>query len=298
MSGKVALLCRWGGSFGMGHVQRMGSLWSYLREKNVEAFFVSDRPLPIDCSAQSVRSFDEIESGMSCIIRDMRDSIAEEIEQLKQIAPVIAVDDLGQGRDHADRAIDLLPNLAHQDTAAVRQPFIYGYNFVRAIELLKQREIFKTIDFCFYAGADAADSYKDFLKNLLPENSNAIILGGNTATAVNIKDGKLSAEYPFPLLLSANMISHFGVSLFEAGLCGCNLFSINPTKYHSDLCDISKPYLKLENFGVYPEIDTAYVKNRLKEAASAGKKSVNAGQIRDNVRHKLDLFFETIKPLL
>ncbi|MGL4368968.1 MAG: hypothetical protein ACRCUT_04755, partial [Spirochaetota bacterium] len=104
--------------------------------------------------------------------------------------------------------------------------------------------------------------------------------------------------YPFPMLFAKNLISHFGITLFEGSLCGCRLFSINPSQYHSQLTETASPLLDISNFGVYPDIDEAAAKNRLKEAASVPTRNISFSNLQDQVRHNFDLAFEKIKPFI
>ena len=298
MPKKAALLCRWGEGFGMGHIQRMASLYSYLAAKNIEPYIITKTPLPADLRFGSIRTA-SLDDSYDLILRDMRDSSAEEMMHLKKTAPVAVIDDLGEGRGIADIAVDLLPNLVYPAAEAGYAPFIYGYNFTRAIALLKESVLQKTTDFCVYAGAEKSDQYMRFIREVLPPVSSAVIVSGGEMTAVE-KGREIPADvsYPHPLLLSQNLISHFGISLFEGELCCCRLFSINPTGYHSDLCARANPLIEIENFGVYPEIDLQRVKNRLKEAVSEKKRTIEIGQIRARIDSGLDLFYDRIKPLI
>jgi hypothetical protein len=296
---RVALLCRWGEGYGMGHIQRMCSLYFFLELNGCEPVIVSRDTLPADLASREFRSADTVDSSFDLVIRDMRDSSEAEIIELKKKAKVVVVDDLGEGRNKADCAVDLLPNLVHSIKKDASFPFIYGFNFSREIDTLGGSEVRKTIDFCVYAGALKDDRYEEFLRDCLPSGATAVILNGGSMSGVNIDRHALEGmSYPLPLLCSRNLVSHFGISLFEGALCGCGLYSVNPTKYHSDLCAAAKPIIEIENFGVYPEIDPQHVKNRLKEALAARTRAVDIGRIRETIRSGLELFHDRIKPFL
>jgi hypothetical protein len=298
MPKKVALLCRWGDSFGMGHIQRMASLCSFLADKGLEPRIITNQTLPADLRSGNMRTAD-LDASFDMIVRDMRDSSAEDISLLKKKAPVAVIDDLGEGRGIADSAIDLLPNLVYPVPQAGNEPFIYGYNFSRAIATMKNTGVQKTTDFCIYAGAEKSEQYMSFIRDVLPAESSAVIVGGGEIMRLeNGREIPSELSYPLPLLFSENLISHFGISLFEGALCGCSLFSINPTRYHSELCVRAKPLIDIENFGVYPEIDIERVKNRLKEAVSEKKRTIEIGQIRARIDSGLELFYDRIKPLM
>ena len=296
---RVALQCRWGEGFGMGHIQRMCSLYSFLKTERYEPVIVSRDTLPADLVSNEFRTADSADPSFDLVIRDMRDSSEAEILELKKKAKVVVVDDLGKGRNKADSAIDLLPNLIYpvKDTGSF--PFISGFNFSREIDMLGASEVRKTIDFCVYAGALKDDRYVEFLRDCLPSGATAVILNGGEMRGFNIDARSIEGmSYPLPLLCSRNLVSHFGISLFEGALCGCGLYSVNPTKYHSDLCAAAKPLIDIENFGVYPEIDPQYVKNRLKEALAGRTRAVDIGCAKDAIHSGLDQFYDRIKPFI
>ena len=296
---RIALLCRWGEGFGMGHIQRICSLYAFLDFKGCEPVIISGEEIPSNISGRKFRKTEFLSDSIDLVIRDMRDSSDQEIAALTKKAPVVVVDDIGEGRKKADLAIDLLPNLVFSFEKNTEFPFIYGYNFTREIELLENSDISKTIDFCVYAGAAKDPDYEEFLTRCLPDGATAVILNGGKMTGVNIEQRVLEGmNYPLPLLCSRNLISHFGISLFEGQLCGCGLYSVNPTQYHSDLCAAAQSVLAVENFGVYPQLDSQRMKNRLKEALAGRTRAVDIGRVKESIRSGLDLFYDRIKPFI
>ena len=296
---RIALLSRWGEGYGMGHIQRICSLYAFLDLRGCEPVIISGEEIPSDISGRKFRWAEFLSDSFALVIRDMRDSSEQEIAALKKKAPVVVVDDIGEGRKKADLAIDLLPNLVFSFEKNTEFPFIYGYNFTREIELLENSDISKTIDFCVYAGAAKDPDYEEFLIRCLPDGATAVILNGGKMTGVNIEQRVLEGmNYPLPLLCSRNLISHFGISLFEGQLCGCGLYSVNPTQYHSDLCAAAQGVLAVENFGVYPQLDSQRMKNRLKEALAGRTSAVDIGRVKEAMHCGLDLFYDRIKPLI
>jgi hypothetical protein len=275
----------------------MASLLNFLRQQGFNPYLVTNPDsFPLPEFRHTI--LPEINDDTNLIIRDSRDSSSSQISLLKKIAPVIAIDDLGEGRADADLAIDLLPNLVYTQREQ-DSPFIYGYSFTKAIHEYPQLETVKDIDFCVYAGFGASAEYVSFLKDILPYDSRSVILDG--VLSVEIMKGKtyLSAlNYPKTAVSSKNFISHFGISLFEGNLCNCKTFSINPTGYHSKLADLAGPLIGTENFGVYSDFDLDSVKNRLKEAASVQKRSIRIAEVRDQIDFRLNRFYEKIKPFI
>jgi len=302
MANKIALQCAWGEYFGSGHIQRMGSLLRYLlMEKGIQAKLVTSPAPPFSLDEMRNHVSSAIEPGTELIIRDMRDSTVQEIEALKKIAPVIVIDDCGEGRNAADLAVDLLPNLAHPRTHETikEAPFLYGFNFTKSINDLPHKDFTKDIDFCIYAGFDATQEYRMFLTGLIPDDASAVILDGKESKLIyHGKTFETDMIYPFPMLFGKSLISHFGITLFEGNLCGCRIFTINPTDYHSQLADNAAGLLGLTNFGVYPRVDDIRIKNSLKEAASVPKRNINFKELQGQIAHNTDLFFDIIKPYL
>ncbi|MGL4369058.1 MAG: hypothetical protein ACRCUT_05215, partial [Spirochaetota bacterium] len=187
MPTKIALQCAWGDYYGSGHIQRMGALLHYLlSEKGIEAYLVTDPAPSFSSEDISSHTAASISPDTGLIIRDMRDSTEEQISALKRTAPVIVIDDLGAGRDCADLALDLLPNLKYPLAAPsfFEAPFIYGYNFYKAITQLPHKEFAKDVDFCVYAGFNAGQEYCDYLQSLVPSDSSAVILDGKESVLI------------------------------------------------------------------------------------------------------------------
>ena len=131
---KIALLCSWGGSFGNGHLQRMSALFLHLQKRGLNPYLVTERKdFPFQTFLPFIES--EIKDHTSLIIRDSRDSTKALMESLRRTAPVVAVDDIGEGRELADCSVDLLPNLSYPSEPK-EKPFIFGYSFSSEIAAL------------------------------------------------------------------------------------------------------------------------------------------------------------------
>jgi len=103
-------------------------------------------------------------------------------------------------------------------------------------------------------------------------------------------------QYPAPVFFSDNLIAHFGVTIFEASLCGCNIFTINPTLYHSQLSDVAT--VTLTNFGVYPDINTEKAKNDLKASVSLKRKVLSVDELKSRIENHIERVFRLIKPFM
>ncbi len=294
----IAIKTSAGTSLGMGHMQRMSSLLWYLNEcKSIKTFLVSDKmpdSFPIELKKYYINNFDFLPD---IIIRDMRDSSADEITQLKKTAPVLVIDDNGPGRKTADHAIDILPNPEADNQKFNSKIFIYGYNFIAALRELKDKNFKKELDFAVYPGNSANNEYIDFLLSLLPENSDYAVLNGKDSYVIkHRKKNHIEQSSYAEIILSAKaVISHFGITLYEGFIANCRIISINPTAYHSKLADMAKDYLHLTNLGEHTNLNIEESKLLIKKAAQKPLCSeVNAADVYRKVTDGLENFCEMI----
>jgi hypothetical protein len=253
--GIVSIVTGWGRHLGTGHIQRMASLAAYLSRKKFHRTFIicSEKPdfLP---SSMYHHINPEINPDSRCVIRDMRDSSIDDMEELKNNHRVIAVDDCGPGRNMADCAVDLLPNLTHAIHS--KELFIYGYNFIDSIRRLDRHEVIKGIDCAVYCGFGPSREAVDYYLSLLPPRATCAILSGSDSLLY--KDGAASPllkSHAEILLSSKILISHFGITLYEGYVSGCRLISINPTEYHSRLADVASKDIGVINLGISGSIE-------------------------------------------
>ena len=220
---KILLLTDRNVSLGSGHIQRMLSLRDYLN----------------NCGfAVGLASSANVAGGIELFIRDMRDSYTDEIRVLQKTAPVVVIDDRGSGRAAADKVIDLLPHPAHlvNDTDYHPEAFLYGYEFCKSLDYCVS-SFSKDIPFVMYAGAEADDETINFLLAAAPEELSGVMLANNRR--IKIENGKYAGEADrtyAEIILSANvLVSHFGITMYEAALGGASVIAINPSEYHNVL---------------------------------------------------------------
>jgi len=298
----IAIKTSAGAFFGTGHMQRMSSLLWYLNEnKNIKTFLVSDKitdTFPFELKKYLKTNLD---FSPDIIIRDMRDSSVDEIAQLKKIAPVLVIDDNGPGRKTADHVIDILPNPDAYNQKFNSRIFIYGYSYLIALRQLKDETIKKELDFAIYPGNSASKEYIDFLTSLLPDKSDYAIVNGKDSYVfkhrekIQVKDS-LYAEL---ILSSKIVISHFGITLYEAFLASCGIIAINPTAYHSNLADMARDYLRLTNLGEYTNLNKAEAKVLIKKSSQTPLcDAVNAGEVYIKITNGLDEFCKLLFSLI
>mgnify|MGYP006285521643 CR=1 FL=1 len=249
-----------GPGMGTGHLQRMMLLAWYL-----------DQYGPCTVSLQVLRPCkdmpgeilplvsDSIHPGTDIIVRDMRDSTADEIRTLQQHAPVIVIDDEGAGAELASERVYILPRPGLTAGENTFPPFfLYGYGFYTGMKAGSEPPR-RDIDLSLYTGNSEDHPYTEKTLSLLPGDLNIALLYGDKQDI-----------YTSLLTRSRCVMSHFGILLYEAHLCGCHLLSVNPTEYHSHLADIAP--LPVHNFGSIDTIQSDPIEKLLHQLLSSQEK--------------------------
>lgn len=319
MSSKtIAILTDWGTAIGSGHIQRMTSLLWYLINRNIHAYIVLDHLPPFFPDALKAHWRREFIPKPDIIIRDMRDSTAREIRELREISRVLIIDDSGEGREAADYLIDMLPAAENTGANKKKSPdnlFIYGYGFMNSLQTIIEKShaseefteqesetiVEKKIDFTIYPGFHPSEGYTDFLIGLLPADSEYAILRGDRSY-LKIKgksygfDGESHAEI---LLSSRVLISHFGILLYEAYLSECRIVCINPSFYHSRLAERVKDHLRIENLGEHTGLKRERAQRIIRESMQKPVSDrVNVQDVYHTVLENLERFCNYLMSLL
>ncbi|UTC58314.1 methyltransferase domain-containing protein [Treponema sp. OMZ 305] len=103
---------------GTGHLRRACTLMQELSPQLRSVLYLSDSFQPpfvqdIIKKAGCIETVNEIPEQACVFILDNFRTQAEEVRQLKKIAPVVALDEGGEGRAYADYLIDILPTLPY-----------------------------------------------------------------------------------------------------------------------------------------------------------------------------------------
>ncbi len=296
MKREVSIVTGWGGHLGTGHVQRMAALACHInRNTPFRAHLVCEsRPGFIPDSLNGIIA-GEIRPDSAFIIRDKRDSTLREMDELKALGRVIAIDDCGPGREQADLAIDLLPNLKY--SIYDRDLFIFGFTFADSVMKLGASVISKDIDFAVYCGLNSPRQNIDFICSLLPEKSTCAVLAGDRSYLS--QDGvmtPLKRSYAETLISAKVLVSHFGITLYEGRISGCRLIAINPTEYHSRLSDIAGGGLDLVNLGVIDAVDPSPARSAISGSLTAGIfPGMEPRSINGAIQKGLELFMSRIR---
>jgi len=297
--GTVSIISGWGEHLGTGHIQRMASLAEFLsRKKSIRTFIIS-REIPEFLPSTIGRYIiPEINPETTCIIRDMRDSTIDDMRELKKNHRVIAIDDCGPGRNSADCAIDLLPNLTH--AVHSKELFIYGYNFIDSIRRLDRQDIAKTIDCAVYCGLNPSREAVDFYLSLMPPRATCAILSCNNSLLFkNGEAAPILKSHAEIVLSSIMLISHFGITLYEGYIAGCRLVSINPTEYHSRLADRAAKDIGLKNLGISGALQADAARISISDMIrNPILPRINPAAVVEKIDKGLENFYSRIAPFL
>ncbi|MBN2157956.1 MAG: hypothetical protein JW807_01080 [Spirochaetes bacterium] len=295
----ISIITGWGDGLGTGHLQRMATLSDYLaRKTSIRPFILGIHEPELLPSPLRDRLSQDVVPGSSCIIRDRRDSTIEEMLRLKEHGPVLAVDDCGPGRDRADRAVDLLPNLDRP--VPDKRLFIYGYNFTKSVRQFGNRGIEKNIDIALYPGYSSDKNTVDTLLSLVPATCTCALLAGENSRLIkNGTSSPLASSYAEALISAKVLVSHFGVTLYEGHLAGCRLVSINPTSYHSMLADRAKTEFEMANLGILSDVDRDFARSVILSAINNPPvRSIHPADMLATIEKGLDGFYRAILGLI
>ena len=264
---KITIVTGTGGILGTGHIQRMLNLAVHLNKENnfSASIYLTRNEHPLEEIFNGLIT-DSISLDTDLIIRDMRDSKIEEMNLLRRIAPVLTIDDSGAGRALADYIVNLLPVPSDNESPVKPETslFIYGYNFTQGISLLNSNSSFtKNIDVTFYAGYKPSPELISLIRKSIPESARLILL--KEGKAFNLNDENMKIEIPYAEIISRSkiVITHFGLTMFEADACGCKIIAMNPTLYHSKLTEIVSSNFNIIYSSEYNTLSSEDLKYRI-----------------------------------
>ncbi|MBN1500991.1 MAG: hypothetical protein JW982_12595 [Spirochaetes bacterium] len=251
MTTDISIVTGWGGIYGSGHFRRMLLLAVHLTEKYRYSVEICGKNLPVgNYTGLPVKFKNDYPEKTHLIIHDRRDSTVNEISELQRKAPVITVDDTGEGRFTADRVLDLLPNLEFSREYN-RNIFLYGYDFFENLKKIYY-EINRDSDFLYYFTGSNDDLNR--VRNLIPGKKLMILYNSDVYEKELCQEMKLSVNYTEALFKNEYVITHFGILPYEAILCGCRPVFINPSEYHSKLAAKEAQFRNFLQLGTYEKI--------------------------------------------
>ncbi len=289
----ITILTDSGPHIGQGHWQRMLLFAWYCSHNGIPVTLVHTHGVSAP-SGFPVMVCDSIPQHTDCIIRDMRDSSKEEIENLSAIAPVIVIDDCGEGRSLAHAAIDLLPNIygTTANTFESSVPlFLYGYNFYQSLTLAPQA-IAKDIDCFIYASTFDAKPLCEIIGN-----THSFVCSDGTTLTTNTGIAH-DTHYSNLIARSKVVISHFGITVYEAMLCNCNCIIVNPTAYHNKLSHT----LHNTNIYVYSQLynpaHIPYIATKLKIFVEQAHTHVDTARCVHTIHANLKNFCDALRLII
>lgn len=289
----ITIITDSGPHIGQGHWQRMLLFAWYCSHNGIPVTLVHKHGIAAP-DGVSVRLSDSIPQNTSCILRDMRDSSKEEIEYLRAIAPVIVIDDCGEGRQYSTAAIDLLPNI-YGNTANTFEStvplFLYGYNFYQSLSHAPGT-IAKDIDCFIYASTfDAA-----LLCEALGTHYSFVCTDSRTYTT-NIALSS-SMHYSNLIAQSKVVISHFGISIYEAMLCGCHCIILNPTAYHDKLSHTLQNTNVLVHHELYNHASVPQIMEIFKNFVEQAHTHVDTAHCIRTIQTNLKNFYDALRLII
>lgn len=288
----ITIITDSGPHIGQGHWQRMLLFAWYCVHNGIPVTLLHKHGVSTP-SGFPLKVSDSIPQNTHCIIRDMRDSSKEEIEILRAIAPVIVIDDCGEGRTLAHAAIDLLPNI-YGNTANTFQAtmplFLYGYNFYHSLSQAPP-SISKDIDCFIYATTFDATPLCDSLS----KHYSFVCSDGNTFIT---NTPSLNSNFTNLIAHSKVVISHFGISIYEAMLCGCHCIILNPTAYHDELSHTLQNTNVLVHHQLYNQAHIPKIMDILKNFVEQANTHVDTAHCISTIQTNLKNFYDALRLII
>jgi len=221
-----------------------------------QSWLIFDEEIKIRCEELK----DSIESEINLIILDRFQTLLEELNRWKKIAPVIGIDEGGKFRDNFDFLIDILipPNIIKPNPNILF--FTTNEHELTRKNEYNQSSISYTLKILITFGQeDTAGLGLKTLQKLLSIKTNQPIeitlLKGNLNTSIlsfaipeNVKILESIPNLAESLCEYDLVITHYGLTAYEAFFAGVPVLLAHPTKYHKKLAkaagflDFNKKY--------------------------------------------------------
>jgi len=299
---RIVIVTGTGGPLGTGHMQRMLGLASYMEEKG--DFDISILPMagdyrfPAEFAAMVTKT---LPAKADLIIRDMRDSSGSEILSLSKIAPVLAVDDAGKGKALAAHSINILPLPSPGEAIpADMEKFLYGYNFTRGIESIpEERGAERDIDIAIYTGFSPPPGILPLIERSLPGDARSVIFSSGRPVLLTGKPLAGEPSYAGILTRAKIIMTHFGITMFEANICGCMVAALNPTPYHGKLTSLVMKDMSIIHSAEYGTFDPVLMNDDLlQNLKKKGGLCIPTGDIINRINSGRENFTKYIYKIL
>jgi len=222
-----------------------------------------EKGLKIPCNYRFVNNPYSVED-IDLVFSDLRDSDLQLMKRLQRIAPVIALDDMGEGKNRAHVTIYSLPTLEEVEGNFKGPEYIVlgeGINSVQPLPREDRRGILVT-----FGGSDPFNLSILVIRILNDLGFKPILVKGPFFKG-KIEDVDCSIiENPpslHDLISRAELvITSFGITMYEAFRLKTPVLLFNHTKYHWEL----GKRLDVLNLGFFPDTTTEELKQSLKSA--------------------------------
>ena len=231
---------------GGGHLTRCAKLTADLRAMGRQAFlFLSTYSEGIDKLFSSMGfntewlvkedGLRDIRADIECIVLDYFRTLPQEFARWKKIAPVIGIDEGGVKRDSFDFLVDILvPQKLSKPPANITDPSLLKFP---PKALIKKRKADGILRILVSFGQEDPAGFGPVVANALTEKNYAdmeitLLRGGLGTGNRGIDVIPNLAEYLGEYDL---VITHYGITAYEALYAGTSVLLVNPTRYHEKL---------------------------------------------------------------
>ncbi|MDR1867022.1 MAG: methyltransferase domain-containing protein [Treponema sp.] len=228
---------------GGGHVVRSALLVEALRERDCEAFLYIEHLINTYINpAWCISKWDEVKAILwNAIILDRFKTPRTEYALWRNIAPIIGIDEGGLRRNDCDFLIDLLPSLPQQSEANLTAPWMLPLPHNRRESFFRSESAVLHVLVSF--GLEDPARLSVSVAQSLAKNNNATVsvLCSNgqaenhdhTVQTVQVLEHipnlrEHLAEYDL-------IVTHFGLTAFEALAAQVPVILVSPTRYHEKL---------------------------------------------------------------
>lgn len=234
----VVLYPHLGPKAGTGHIKR---LLPFFYDNRFNVYIIHRNPAYVKSIAEkfkidservySLGEIKSIPSEIDCIILDNRESDRYLYDKLRNIAPIIALDEGGDARDYVPYAIDTLPNLIESE------PNYFNPGLLDLpINDYKERTLNKIL--ITFGGQDPYSLTEKAVDALKDKYQITVVIGPLFTKKNFLVDKLIEPSNLKEVLVDYDLIiTSFGLTAFEAVASKVPVALLNPTEYHQELSD-------------------------------------------------------------
>jgi len=254
---------------GGGHINRCGTLAKNLRSTGHEAYFylqkktekITNLPQLKNFNASWIINSEQINRPFDLVILDRFQTPCDELLRWKKLAPVVGIDEGGPCRDYFDFLIDILiPENFEKPSANITSCGLLDLPQKRKTEQYANNTKLKIL--ISFGQEDAAglghSAIKKLAKMNLKEADITLLKGGLNNTEYQIPDYVKTLDsipnladhlYEYDIV-----ITHYGITAYEALYAGTTVLLDHPTPYHKKIAKAAgfSGINKIKNFTTNP----------------------------------------------